>query len=196
MEDMLTYHDIPHPNSTYLIEETRQYVMNEARASINTLANDLQVTVTIKDYNPNGTSRLDVDLIITDLEDTNRPPTTEEENEMCIVCFGNYNQHNYLCTLTCGHSFHFTCIDQWLRRNISCPICRERKSPIFSTQTTISKGLTTTISKEVTKPSRTILKPTSLLIFKEALLKLKLQIQVWILCSSNSWNFKPEMRRP
>ncbi|KAH0928274.1 hypothetical protein HID58_014001 [Brassica napus] len=124
MEDMLTYHDIHHPNLTYLIEETKQYVINEARANINTLANDLQVTLTIKDYNPNATSRLDVDLIITDLEGTNRPPTTEEENDMCIVCFGNYSQHNNLCTLTCGHSFHFACIDQWLRRNISCPICR------------------------------------------------------------------------
>nr|VDD36972.1 unnamed protein product [Brassica oleracea] len=67
MEDMLTCHDIDHPNSTYLIEETKQYVMNEARANINTFANDLQVTLTIKDYNPNATSRLDVDLIITDL---------------------------------------------------------------------------------------------------------------------------------
>ncbi|KAG2246683.1 hypothetical protein Bca4012_090347 [Brassica carinata] len=81
MENMLTYHDIHHPSSTYLIEETKQYVMNEARANINTLANDLQVTLTIKDYNPNTTSRLDVDLIIADLEDTNRPPTTEEEND-------------------------------------------------------------------------------------------------------------------
>ncbi|KAF3573365.1 hypothetical protein F2Q69_00059185 [Brassica cretica] len=70
------------------------------------------------------------------------------------------------------------------------------KSLIFSTKTTINKGLTTTISKEVTKPSRTILKPTTLLRLKESLLKLKLQIQVWILCSSNSWNFRPEMRRP
>nr|VDD53630.1 unnamed protein product [Brassica oleracea] len=99
--------------------------MNEARANINTLANDLQVTLTIKNYNPNATSRLDVDLIITDLEGTNRPPTMEEVNDMCIVCFGNYSQHNNLCTLTCGHSFHFACIDQWLRRNISCPIRRE-----------------------------------------------------------------------
>ncbi|CAG7884957.1 unnamed protein product [Brassica rapa] len=125
MEDMLTYHDIYHPNSTYLIEETKEYVMNEVRANFNPFTNDLQVTLTIKDYNPNATSRLDVDLIITDLESTNRPPTMEEENETCIVCFGNYNQHNNLCTLTCGHSFHFPCIDQWLRRNISCPICRE-----------------------------------------------------------------------
>ena len=41
MEDMLTYHDIHHPNSRYLIEETKQYLMNEARANINTFANDL-----------------------------------------------------------------------------------------------------------------------------------------------------------
>ncbi|WZY73002.1 hypothetical protein YC2023_005242 [Brassica napus] len=132
MEDMLTYHDIHHPNSTYLIEETKQYVMNEARANINTLANDLQVTLTIKDYNSNATSRLDVDLIITDLEGTNRPPTIEEENDMCIVCFGNYSQHNNLCILTCGHSFHFACIDQWIRRDISCPICGEKMVPIES----------------------------------------------------------------
>ncbi|KAG5379027.1 hypothetical protein IGI04_026869 [Brassica rapa subsp. trilocularis] len=45
-----------------------------------------------------------------------------------------------------------------------------RKSPTFSTKTTTSKDHSTTISKEVTKP-------TSLLRLKEALLKLKLQIQ-------------------
>ncbi|KAF3506688.1 hypothetical protein F2Q69_00004863 [Brassica cretica] len=64
-----------------------------------------------------------------------------------------------------------------------------RRSPTFSTKITTSKGHSTTISKEVTKP-------TNLLRLKEVLLKLKLQIQVWILCSSNSWNFRPEMRRP
>ncbi|KAG2295437.1 hypothetical protein Bca52824_042106 [Brassica carinata] len=47
----------------------------------NILANDLQVTLTIKDYNQNATSRLDVDFIITDLESTNRLPTIEERND-------------------------------------------------------------------------------------------------------------------
>ncbi|KAG2270199.1 hypothetical protein Bca52824_064754 [Brassica carinata] len=115
MEYMLTYHDIHYLDSTFLIEETIQYVMNEVRDGINILANDLQVTLTIKDYNQNATSRLDVDLIITDLEGTNRPPTTEEENDICIVCFRNYKDGNNLCSLTCGHNFHFVCIDQWFR---------------------------------------------------------------------------------
>ena len=85
--------------------------MNEVRDGSNILANDLQVTLTIKDYNQNATSRLDVDLIITDLEGTNRPPTTEEENDICIVCFENYKDGNNFCSLTCGHNFHFVCID-------------------------------------------------------------------------------------
>ena len=89
--------------------------MNEVKDDSNILANDLQVTLNIKDYNQNATSRLDVDLIITDLEGTNRPPTTEEENNICIVCFGNYKDGNNLCSLTCGHNFHFACTDQWLR---------------------------------------------------------------------------------
>ncbi|KAF2542026.1 hypothetical protein F2Q68_00031675 [Brassica cretica] len=110
---MLTYHDIHYLDSTFLIEETIQYVMNGDGRNI--LANDLQVTLIIKDYNQNATSRLDVDLIITDLEGSNRPPTTEEENDICVVCFRNYKDGNNLCSLTFGHNFHFACIDQWLR---------------------------------------------------------------------------------
>ena len=122
---MLTYHDIHYLDSTFLIEETIQYVMNEVRDGSNILANDLQVTLTIKDYNQNVTSRLDVDLIITDLEGTNRPPTTEEENDICTVCFGNYKDVNNLCSLTCGHNFYFACIDQWLPTKKGYPLCRE-----------------------------------------------------------------------
>ena len=25
---------------------------------------------------------------------------------------------------TCGHSFHVECIDEWLSKNVTCPICR------------------------------------------------------------------------
>lgn len=112
MEYMLIYHEIYHLHSTYLIEKTTEYVMNEVRYENNILANDLQVTLTIKDFNQNATSRLDVNLIITDLESTNRPPTTEEKYDICIVCFGDHNDRNNLCSLSCGHNYHFDCIDQ------------------------------------------------------------------------------------
>lgn len=100
MKFMLAYHDIHHPNSTYFIEKTTQYMMNEERDDNNILANDLQVSVTIIDYNPNATSRLDVDLTITDLESTNRPPTIEEINNICIVCLRDHNDGNHALLLT------------------------------------------------------------------------------------------------
>ena len=120
MEYILTYHDIHYLDSTFLIEETIEYVMNEVRDVRNILVNDLQVT---KDYNQNATSRLDVDLIITDLEGSNRPPTTEKENDICVVCFQNYKDGNNLCSFTFGHNFHFACIDQW--------ICTKKSYPVY-----------------------------------------------------------------
>ncbi|KAF8083979.1 hypothetical protein N665_0741s0013 [Sinapis alba] len=125
MELLLTYHEIKHPDSTMLIQKTPQYVM-ELFATQNTSINDdLHVTLRITDYNENASARLDVDLIITDLEETNKPPTTEEKNETCTVCFGNYHNGTYLCSIPCGHNFHFRCISQWLRTNINCPVCRD-----------------------------------------------------------------------
>ncbi|KAL0722203.1 hypothetical protein Bca4012_036802 [Brassica carinata] len=66
-------HDIHHPDSTFLIEETNQYVMDLMRENHNIISQHLQVTLAIRDYNLNATARLDVDLIITDLEVTRQP---------------------------------------------------------------------------------------------------------------------------
>ena len=79
---MLRYHHIHHPDSTLLIQETTEYVLNKLPNNYNTIINDLQVTLTIWDYTQNVTARLDGDLIIADLEETNMPPTTEEKNCM------------------------------------------------------------------------------------------------------------------
>ncbi|KAL0863126.1 hypothetical protein Bca101_042244 [Brassica carinata] len=73
LDFMLSYHDNHHPDSTFLIEETNQYVMNLMRENHNIISQHLQVTLAIRDYNLNATARLDVDLIITDLEVTRQP---------------------------------------------------------------------------------------------------------------------------
>ncbi|KAG2308658.1 hypothetical protein Bca52824_028406 [Brassica carinata] len=73
LDFMLSYHDIHHPDSTFLIEETNQYVMNLMRGNHNIISQHLQVTLAIRDYNLNATARLDVDLIIMDLEVTRQP---------------------------------------------------------------------------------------------------------------------------
>uniref|UniRef100_A0A7N1A4X6 RING-type domain-containing protein n=1 Tax=Kalanchoe fedtschenkoi TaxID=63787 RepID=A0A7N1A4X6_KALFE len=43
----------------------------------------------------------------------------------CTVCLADYHEEDTLRILPfCGHSFHVTCIDIWLYRHSTCPICR------------------------------------------------------------------------
>ncbi|KAE9612175.1 putative chromatin regulator PHD family [Lupinus albus] len=49
----------------------------------------------------------------------------DAENTQCAICLSEYQGEDVLCILpNCGHSFHVTCIDLWLRQNSSCPVCR------------------------------------------------------------------------
>ncbi|WZZ63739.1 hypothetical protein YC2023_075109 [Brassica napus] len=59
MKFMLTYHDIHHPDSTLLIQETNQYVMKVLTNMDNNTTDDLQFTLTIKGYSQNVTAKLD-----------------------------------------------------------------------------------------------------------------------------------------
>ncbi len=65
--------------------------------------------------------------------------TLREENEAghaCAVCQDSISLGAYVRTInSCRHSFHRSCIDTWLRYNVTCPMCRFdiRESPGVST---------------------------------------------------------------
>ncbi|KAJ7518644.1 hypothetical protein O6H91_20G001800 [Diphasiastrum complanatum] len=43
----------------------------------------------------------------------------------CPVCLNNFEPNENLRQLpVCGHCFHLDCIDEWIRSNSTCPICR------------------------------------------------------------------------
>ena len=45
------------------------------------------------------------------------------DNNCCSICFETLK--NKSCRkLICNHQFHINCIDKWLSKNNSCPICR------------------------------------------------------------------------
>lgn len=47
----------------------------------------------------------------------------------CTICTMPYNDYEILTSLTgCKHTFHKSCIDQWLLEKRECPIC---KMPLF-----------------------------------------------------------------
>jgi hypothetical protein len=48
-------------------------------------------------------------------------------NESCLICIEKYNVGEFKRYLPkCNHYFHKKCIDKWLRKNASCPICRDK----------------------------------------------------------------------
>ncbi|CAH8318871.1 unnamed protein product [Eruca vesicaria subsp. sativa] len=122
---MLDYHQIQPEDSAMLIHEISEYMTKILTPSVLGTNFHFQINLTLTDNNPEATARFDVDFIITDLEGTTRPPLMGERNETCSVCFENFNNGNYICALSCGHQFHFPCIGEWLRTNISCLLCRE-----------------------------------------------------------------------
>lgn len=48
--------------------------------------------------------------------------STENKDE-CSICTDE--MANQRCKLPCGHAFHALCVEKWLRRVHSCPLCRQ-----------------------------------------------------------------------
>lgn len=47
-------------------------------------------------------------------------------NETCFICIDQYKCNELKRTLpSCKHCFHKKCIDKWLKKKASCPICRD-----------------------------------------------------------------------
>lgn len=43
----------------------------------------------------------------------------------CVICLGEYKEKEILRIIPyCGHTFHLSCIDMWLRKQSTCPVCR------------------------------------------------------------------------
>lgn len=49
----------------------------------------------------------------------------ERANTTCAICLDSF-RHDELCRIfpACHHLYHAVCIDPWLSRRLTCPICR------------------------------------------------------------------------
>ena len=46
------------------------------------------------------------------------------KEKQCVVCLSEFQPGEQVRTLRCNHSFHKDCVDTWLHRNKTCPICK------------------------------------------------------------------------
>lgn len=46
------------------------------------------------------------------------------DQKTCMVCLSDFTVGEEVRRLPCGHVFHASCIDEWLRRCTDCPICK------------------------------------------------------------------------
>uniref|UniRef100_H3HC57 RING-type domain-containing protein n=1 Tax=Phytophthora ramorum TaxID=164328 RepID=H3HC57_PHYRM len=47
-----------------------------------------------------------------------------ENEDVCPICLIEFEDGEDVRNLPCKHIFHVACIDEWLRRNTSCPMCK------------------------------------------------------------------------
>ncbi|KAJ1263735.1 hypothetical protein BS78_09G209100 [Paspalum vaginatum] len=63
----------------------------------------------------------------------------------CSICLCEYRDGEMLRVMPeCRHKFHLTCLDAWLRRSASCPVCRSSPIP-----TPVATPLSTPLSELV-----------------------------------------------
>lgn len=49
--------------------------------------------------------------------------------EQCVICLENMEGNENILTLECSHTYHKECINDWLDRAQTCPMCRQKVEP-------------------------------------------------------------------
>ncbi len=79
------------------------------------------------------------DTIITTPEAKNIVSTSELQDNVvielqdCVICLNLLELSQIVKKLSCNHEFHSKCINKWLEKNSTCPICRQPQEPIKKT---------------------------------------------------------------
>ncbi|XP_058086514.1 putative RING-H2 finger protein ATL62 [Magnolia sinica] len=92
----------------------------------------------------NGLEPVDVAALPTMKFDREAFPSREDAQ--CSICLGEYEDREILRIMpTCGHNFHLTCIDTWLQKQSTCPVCRLSLQDSFEDKHMISPISNTTL---------------------------------------------------
>jgi len=46
------------------------------------------------------------------------------DEKSCSICIDEYDNGDSVKFLPCSHFYHTSCIDQWLSKHTTCPLCK------------------------------------------------------------------------
>lgn len=75
-----------------------------------------------------GAQQNDIALLPTHRVSAHDLASAPAEAKSCAICMDDFALNDEQKCLPCFHKFHVHCIDEWLRRNGCCPVCKHRVS--------------------------------------------------------------------
>lgn len=65
------------------------------------------------------------------------PQVSASDEKICSVCLDSINSKKDNAILNCNHKFHYSCIHDWLKKTLTCPVCRAKPVEIKLPRSTI-----------------------------------------------------------
>ena len=84
----------------------------------------------IRPENPNIKAKIDpnnnISNIISQLPENKIENLNKlnDENKTCVICLDEYKINDTTIMLPCFHFFHKTCIINWAKKKVICPLCK------------------------------------------------------------------------
>lgn len=109
----------------------QQYLINRIEQEIN--ANRIeeqqlaQALLESREYydQQESTERKDNVLININSQKYSSVKIKDKRKEICAICQEKYSCNNQVYWLDCKHIYHKDCLDEWIKYNPSCPICKK-----------------------------------------------------------------------
>lgn len=57
------------------------------------------------------------------------PPSNSQVDDCCSICLEEITEDS-VKTFECDHYFHLECLNQWVSKSATCPVCRTKLSVI------------------------------------------------------------------